>query len=228
MQNEHIFLIIRAYNEARVLPSTLSSLMPFGYSIVIVDDGSADTTEFIAKQFPVHYLRHPVNLGPGAALQTGMAYAVKKDAAVIVTFDADGQHPASQIPTLIAPILAGECDVAMGSRFLNSGDLALVPRSKRLVLRIGRVVSGVSTGVWLTDAHNGFRAFSRLAAGQINLRESGFAYATELLGQMRRANLRHKEVPSTIRYSTYSRHKGQKIWNSFNIVVDLLLRRVLK
>jgi len=228
MQNSRIFLIVRAYNEASVLPSTLELLQSLGYSIIVVDDGSTDETQAVAEQFPVHYLRHPVNLGPGAALQTGISYAVAKRADVIVTFDADGQHPASQIPALIAPILAGSCEVTLGSRFLNAADLELVPWSKRMVLRIGRIVSGLTAGVWLTDTHNGFRAFSQKAAEQLDLRETGFAYATELLDQLRKKRLSYQEVPSTIRYSEYSRQKGQKISNSFNIVWDLILRRVLK
>jgi len=228
MLNHDVFLIVRAYNEAAVLGDTLSSLSAAGYSVVVVDDGSSDNTEFVARQFPVYYLRHSVNLGPGAALQTGLAYAVKKAAQILVTFDADGQHPIHQIPALIAPIINGECDVVLGSRFLNPDDLALIPYSKRLVLKIGRLVSGLSTGIWLTDTHNGFRAFSRRAAEQIELRESDFAYATEILDQIRQAKLTYKEVRSTILYSDYSRRKGQKISNSLNIVVDLLLRRVLK
>jgi len=228
MSNRQVFLIVRAYNEAEVLGSTLSSVSPLGYSVVVVDDGSSDTTGLVAKQFPVHYLRHPVNLGPGGALQTGITYALRKGAEILVTFDADGQHPVHQIPALIGPILDGECDVVLGSRFLDPADLALIPRSKRLVLKIGRVVSGLSTGVWLTDTHNGFRAFSRRAAEHINLQETSFTYATELLGQMQKANLCYKEIPSTIRYSDYARRKGQKISNSLNIVLDLVLRKVLK
>lgn len=226
--NHRVFVIVRAYNEAAVLGSTLHLLMPFGYSIVVVDDGSQDGTKSIAKQFSVHYVQHAVNLGPGAALQTGITYAVQNGADVIITFDADGQHPASQIPTLIAPILADECDVVIGSRFLNPDDLALVPRAKRFVLRVGRIVSGVLAGVWLTDTHNGFRAFSRKAAEKIRVQETGFAYATELLDQIRRNRLRLEELPATIRYSEYSRQKGQKLSNSMNIVLDLLLRKVLR
>jgi glycosyltransferase involved in cell wall biosynthesis len=228
MHKQRVFVIIPSFNEATVLGATLESLLPLGYSVIVVDDGSDDDTYSIAKRFPVHYLRHGVNLGQGAALQTGMSYALKNGAEVVVHFDADGQHPPDQIPALIEPVLAGECDVVLGSRFLDRRDSALVPRSKRLLLRMGRLVNGLLSGLWLTDTHNGFRAFSRRAAAEINLLENGFAHATELLDQIRRAGLCYKEIPSTIQYSDYARQKGQRLSNSFNIVIDMVLRKVLK
>lgn len=228
MQSQQVFVVVPSFNEATVLGATLQSLLPFHYTIVVVDDGSDDDTRSVATQFPIHYLRHPVNLGQGAALQTGMSYALQQGAEVIVHFDADGQHPAARIPELIAPLVAGECDVVLGSRFLDPDDVALVPRSKRLVLRVGRLVNGLFSGLWLTDTHNGFRALSRKAAGRIDLLENGFAHATELLDQIRSAGLRYKEIPSTIRYTNYSRRRGQRISNSFNIVVDMVLRKVFK
>jgi glycosyltransferase involved in cell wall biosynthesis len=228
MQNQQVFVIVPSFNEATVLGPTLESLSHFGYSIVVVDDGSEDDTRVVAARFPIHFLRHPMNLGQGAALQTGMTYALQRGAQVIVHFDADGQHPATKIPALIAPVIAGECDVVLGSRFLDRNDSKLVPRSKRLVLRVGRLVNGLFSGMWLTDAHNGFRALSRHAANSIDLRENGFAHATELLDQIRRANLRYKEIPTPIQYSEYSRQKGEKFWNGFNIVVDTVLRKVLR
>jgi glycosyltransferase involved in cell wall biosynthesis len=228
MQNQQVFVIVPSFSEAAVLGTTLKSLLPLGYSIVVVDDGSEDNTQSVATQFPIHYLRHPMNLGQGAALQTGMTYALQEGAQVIVHFDADGQHPAAKIPALIAPVINGECDVVLGSRFLDQRDSKLVPAAKRLLLRTGRLVNGVFSGLWLTDAHNGFRALSRNAAATIDLRENGFAHATELLDQIHRAGLRYTEVPSPIQYSEYSQQKGERLWNSFNIVVDTLLRKVLK
>src|SRR4051812_20721257 len=112
-----VFVVIPAYNEGRVLASTIRSLIPYGYSIVVVDDGSTDGTGEMIKGLPVHYLRHPVNLGQGAALQTGMDYALAQAAEYVVHFDADGQHPADGIPSMLEPILRGDCDVAVGSRF---------------------------------------------------------------------------------------------------------------
>jgi len=222
-----VFLVIPAYNEGRVLASTIRGLLPYGYSIVVVDDGSSDDTPAILRDLPVHYLRHPVNLGQGAALQTGMDYALAQGAEYLVHFDADGQHPAEGIQGLLEPLRRGECDVAVGSRFLDAENVKLIPRSRRILLRGAVVISGILTRLWLSDAHNGFRALPRAAAQKIRLRENGFAHATEFLDAVRRARLRLREVPVAIRYTDYSQAKGQPASNSVNILIDVLLRKVL-
>ncbi len=228
MYNRSIFVVIPCHNEGSVIGSTIASLLAGGWSVVVVDDGSTDNSWDVLARFPVHSLRHPLNLGQGAALQTGIQYALLRNAQVIVTFDADGQHPADQVCELVEPILHGECDVVLGSRFLRESDRRLVPPLKAFVLRLGILVSGWSTGVWLHDTHNGFRALSRHAASSIRLREAGFAHATEILEEIRHAGLRYLEKPVTIRYSDYSRAKGQSVLNSLNIVVDLLLRKLFR
>lgn len=228
MHPDRVFAIIPAYQEAGALPAAVRDVLTLGYSVVVVDDGSRDGTEEALRGMPIHYLRHATNLGQGAALQTGMTYALSQGAEIMVHFDADGQHPASRIAELIRPILEGECDVVLGSRFLRREDRELVPWKKRIALRIGIVVSGILSGVWLSDTHNGFRALSRKAASRIRLREDGFAHATEILGCLRTAGLRYREVPVAIRYTAYSIRKGQPVSNGLNVVVDLLLSRVLR
>ncbi len=104
----------------------------------------------------------------------------------LVHFDADGQHPPDQISNLLEPVRRGECDIALGSRFLNPDYCKSIPRSRRILLRGAVVVSGILTNVWLSDAHNGFRALSRAAAMKIRFREDGFAHATEFLDEVRR------------------------------------------
>jgi len=143
-----------------------------------------------------------------------------------VHFDADGQHPVEQIQDLIKPIVSGEADVTMGSRFLTRRDALRVPFAKRTMLRGARVVSGLFTGVWLTDTHNGFRALGRTALQRIHLHEPGFAHATELLEHIRKNKLKILEVPSAICYTEYSKRKGQTIGNSISVLIDLILRRV--
>jgi polyprenyl-phospho-N-acetylgalactosaminyl synthase len=221
-----VFLIIPAYNEGPVLVATIGALVPYGYSIVVVDDGSSDGTGDILKGLPVHYLRHPVNMGQGAALQTGADYALAHGAEYVVHFDADGQHPPDKIGALLDPIQKGECDVTAGSRFLDPRNAALIPAGRRMLLRAAVLVSGLLTNVWLSDAHNGFRALSRAAAFRIRFHENGFAHATEFLDEVRRARLRLREVPVDIRYTEYSRRKGQRGLNGLNILIDVLLRKV--
>jgi glycosyltransferase involved in cell wall biosynthesis len=175
---------------------------------------------------PIHYLRHPINLGQGAALQTGMDYAKAQGAEAVIHFDADGQHDKNDIPQFLAALETG-VDVVIGSRFLRESDLAQVPKGKRLVLRCARIVNGVFTGMWLTDAHNGFRALGRKALEAIDLTENRMAHATEIMSQIRAAKLTVKEVPVTIRYTDYSQAKGQKWTNSLNILIDLILNKIM-
>lgn len=228
MRRREVFVVIPAFDENAVLRATVSRLLSFGYSIVVVDDGSVIPAADRLTALNVYCLRHVVNLGQGAALQTGSAFALRRGAAVIVHFDADGQHNPALIERLIGPILQGKADVVLGSRFLDPHDRRLVPRRKRILLRIGALVSWAFTGIRLTDTHNGFRALSRKAAAKIELREAGFAHATEILDLLRRAGLSYIEIPATIEYTAYSQAKGQSMFNSFNIVIDLMLRKMFK
>jgi len=222
-----VFLVIPSFNEGTVLSATIGGLVPYGYSMVVVDDASNDGTSEILKNLPVHYLRHPVNLGQGAALQTGMDYALAQGAEYLVHFDADGQHPPERIAALLEPLRSGACDVAVGSRFLDPASINLIPRGRKILLRGAVLISGLLTNVWLSDAHNGFRAMTRAAAQKIRFHENGFAHATEFLDEVRRAHLRVQEVSVAVRYTEYSRAKGQAASNSLNILIDVLLRKVL-
>lgn len=223
-----IYLIVPAYNEGRVIESNLERILGLGYEIVVIDDGSSDDTWKTLRALPVHALRHPINLGQGAALQTGMTYAIGKGADYIVHFDADGQHQVQDIPILLAPLLEEESDFALGSRFLRKEDSEQVPVRRRLILKAGRAINFILTGVRLTDAHNGFRAMTAEAAAQLHLNENRMAHASEILVQIRRSGLRYVERPTTIVYTEYSQEKGQSAWNGIRIVMDLVLRRIFR
>ena len=183
---KNVYVVIPSYNEGSVLRRTVESLLPCGYEVVVVDDGSREDPRSMLADLPVHYLRHPINLGQGAALQTGMDYAKAQGAEAVVHFDADGQHDENDIPKFLEALAAG-ADVVVGSRFLRQSDLALVPRGKRILLRCARLVNGLFTGMWLTDAHNGFRALGCKALEVIDLTENRMAHATEIMSQIRAA-----------------------------------------
>ncbi len=220
-----IFIVVPCLNEHTVIPGIIHSLQQYEYEIVVVDDGSEPSLESLVDAFLVYYLRHIVNLGQGAALQTGVTFALNQGADIVVHFDGDGQHSADEIATLIDPILVGKADVVLGSRFLRPEDSKDVPWDKHLILRVARIFNGLLTGVWLTDAHNGFRAMSREAASSIQIAENRMAHATEILRLIKREKLRVKEVPTQIRYTSYSQKKGQSSWNIINILIDLLIKR---
>jgi len=222
-----VLVIVPAYNEGRVITDTVERLLAAGYQVVVVDDGSSDETMEV-RRLPIVYLRHPVNLGQGAALQTGMTYALRAGADIAVHFDADGQHDCGQIERLIAPIVDGEADVVFGSRFLRQQDREQVPWKKRILLRGGILVSWAMTGMLLSDTHNGFRAMSRRALERVHLQENGFAHATEIMQRVREAGLRYVEVPITISYSEYSQQKGQRLSGSLSILFDLIMAKLTK
>jgi glycosyltransferase involved in cell wall biosynthesis len=197
--------------------------------IVIVDDGSSDDTNSIVSKMldtkiGLHLLRHIVNLGQGAALATGIQYALSNGAQILVTFDADGQHDPADIIRLVAPVAAGEVDVALGSRFLTGA--AKIPWPRRVLLKAAVLFTGLTDHIWLSDAHNGLRALSAGAAQKIKITQNRMAHASEIVSEIARLKLRYVEVPVNVRYTEYSRHKGQRASDALNIMIELLEDRL--
>lgn len=224
--NSKVFVVVPSFNEAKQLRHTLAPLIEQGYSVVVVDDFSTDSTAQTIQDLPVYYLRHPINLGQGAALQTGMNFSVQQNANYIVHFDADGQHNYREIPLLINALQTQAADVALGTRFKRAEDVAAIPTFRRFILRVAILVNGIMTGLWLSDAHNGFRAFTKEAAAKIKITENRMAHATEILSLIKQQHLKVVEVPVHIEYTDYSKLKGQSSSNSINILIDLILNKL--
>jgi polyprenyl-phospho-N-acetylgalactosaminyl synthase len=222
-----IYIVVPAFNESTIIRQVVSDIINFHYKVIVVDDGSEEPVLSQLNGLPVYVLRHTVNLGQGAALQTGIEFALSKTACFIVTFDADGQHLATDIEKLLQPLINTEVDVALGSRFIE-GSKHNMPGGRKILLKTGRWLNFLLTGLLLTDAHNGLRAMTRSAAEAIHITENRMAHATELLTQIKKNKLRYKEVPVTIRYTEYSKNKGQTVWSSFRIFFDLLLNKIFK
>jgi glycosyltransferase involved in cell wall biosynthesis len=169
-----------------------------------------------------HVVRHAVNLGQGAALQTGIAYALRDPSTrSVVTFDADGQHRVEDAAAMVARLEREHLDVVFGSRFLDRRT-ELDPL-RRLVLRAAVVYTNRTTGMRLTDAHNGLRVLSRTGAATLRIRHNRMAHASEIVHQVGRSDLRWAEHPVHVLYTDYSRSKGQSLLNSINILVETLL-----
>jgi polyprenyl-phospho-N-acetylgalactosaminyl synthase len=220
-----VWVVMPCYNEDGSLESVLDDVARFGYSIVVVDDGSRVPAATIVRHESVHVLRHCVNLGQGAALQTGIDYAVMHGAEYIVTFDSDGQHRAEEITTLLDVLRRGNADVALGTRFGVGGRAVNISRAKTLTLKLATRFSRYATGLDITDTHNGFRALTRHAATQLRITQNRMAHASQILDDIARLSLRYVEVPVTIRYTAYSMKKGQRLSNAFNILWDSLAGR---
>jgi len=221
------YIVIPAFNEENSIAQVIKGLKRHGYkNIVVVDDGSTDKTFQKAKAAKVQVLRHFINRGQGAALKTGIDYALSQGADIIVTFDADGQHNPAEIKNLIRPVKEGKTDVALGSRFLKKG--VKVPVVRKVFLKGGIVFTRVFSGIRLTDAHNGFRAFDRKAAQKIEIKHDGMAHSSEIVDEIYTKKLRYKEVPVTITYTDYSKRRGQSNLNSSNIAFKYLIRKLSK
>jgi glycosyltransferase involved in cell wall biosynthesis len=219
-----IWLIIPAYNEAAVIGRVVADVVGRGYNVAVVDDGSIDQTGRRAGAAGAMVVTHPINLGQGAALQTGIQFALRQGADIIVTFDADGQHRPADIDSLIGALTTNNADFALGSRFLGSA--VAMPLSRRILLMAATWFTRLTTGLNVSDTHNGLRAMTRRGASRIKLRQNRMAHASELLDEIARSGLRYVEVPVTIEYSRYSLAKGQRFADSLRILVDLSAQRL--
>ena len=221
------WIVVPAFNEAPVIGEVVRGLRAEYRNVVVIDDCSADGTGAAAKSAGAAVVRHPINLGQGAALQTGIRYALARGADCIVTFDADGQHSPAAIAALLAAIEQPGIDFALGSRFLT-GATANLPVSRRILLSAALWFTRASTGLPVTDTHNGLRAMTARGARAISLRQNRMAHASEILHQIARSRLRFVEVPVNIEYSAYSLGKGQRITEALTIVIDLFARRLYR
>jgi polyprenyl-phospho-N-acetylgalactosaminyl synthase len=223
-----VYVIVPAFNEQEVIRNVITELLQSPYEVIVVDDGSSPSLKSTLSNIEgLHYIRHKVNLGQGAALQTGIDYALRRNASYIVTFDADGQHAAADIERLLSPLQDNEAVITLGSRFLEK-NMHNAPAGRKWLLNAGRVVNYFFTGLYLSDAHNGLRAMTREAAGKFRLKENRMAHATEFLFAIRKHGLKYKEVPAVVTYTRYSKAKGQSVFNSIRIFFDLVLHKLFE
>jgi glycosyltransferase involved in cell wall biosynthesis len=220
---ERTWLVVPLYNEGAVVRSVIEAARQTFPFIVCVDDGSSDNSASEAAAGGAVVVSHPINLGQGAALRTGLDYALgDPEADYFVTFDSDGQHRVEDALAMVRRLEDEPLDVVIGSRFLD--DRTQLSVAKRLVLRLAVVFERLSTGVQLSDAHNGLRALNREAATRISIVQNRMAHASEITSEIGRHKLRYAEAPVHIVYSDYSRAKGQSIWNSVNILSELFFK----
>lgn len=223
---DRTWIIIPAFNEEVSIGSVLGDLEGRGYNVLVVDDCSSDRTAEVTLEHPVVLLKHAINLGQGAALQTGFTYILQNtNAEFVVTFDSDGQHDPNDIPAILEPLQSKSFNVTLGSRFLKRDSVSGITKPKLFTLKMAVLFTRLSTGLTVTDTHNGFRGFTVDALKKIHIDQNRMAHASEILSQIAHNKLKYCEIPVTIRYTDYSKKKGQSVFNSLNILWDLLFGR---
>jgi len=218
------WIVIPAFNEAAVIGEVIADVRAVFDHVVCVDDGSADDTGEIARRAGAHLVRHPINLGQGAAIQTGVEYARKQPGArVFATFDADGQHRVKDVAAMIDRLGAGDVDVVVGTRF-GAPQGARPPFLKRIVLQTAARLSRRGRRLGLTDTNNGLRVFNRKVADGLDITMSGMSHANEFITMVDENRWRVVEEPVEVLYTDYSMSKGQPLLNGVNIIFDGFLR----
>ena len=223
---KNIFVVIPAYNEEKKIADVVKDVRDRVENVIVVDDGSADRTQGEAESSGAVVLRHIINRGQGAALRTGIKYALLKGAEIIVTFDADGQFQTEEISKIIQPVQEGRAEVVLGSRFL--GIKSNIPFIRFVILKAGLIFTRLISGIKVTDTHNGFRALSRAAALEIKITEDEWAHASEIIDEISSKKISFVEVPVTVRYTNYSMSKTNSSLNSIKIALRIFWSKLLK
>jgi glycosyltransferase involved in cell wall biosynthesis len=219
-----VWIVVPAFNEAAVIGEVIADLRSVFDHVVCVDDGSTDGTGEIALRAGAHLVRHPINMGQGAAIQTGVEYARKQPGAnVFATFDADGQHRIKDVAAMIDRLAVGDVDVVIGTRF-GRNDVSRPPLLKRITLRTAARLSRRGRRLGLTDTNNGLRVFNKTVADGLDITMSGMSHANEIVMMIAENNWRVVEQPVEVLYTEYSKSKGQPLLNGVNIIFDGFLR----
>ena len=221
MKFKNIYILVPAFNESKVIRKTLEELLLEFCNVVVVNDGSTDNFTQSTEGLNITVLNHEVNLGVGAAVQTGFEYVCKKPSAyAVITFDADGQHSVHDAVSIAEAINKSSEGIIFGSRFIEHHKN--IPFIKRIVLTIIAKITTFVTGVNLTDAHNGLKAYKVNTIKELDLKFSGYSYESELIKEVSLKNISYKEISTDVKYTNYSISKGQKLSDGLLILEDLL------
>lgn len=225
MSEDEVVVVVPAFNERGGVGDVVARLLRSFTHVVVVDDGSHDDTGSVAEGAGAFVVRHVVNRGQGAALQTGISWAIQAGARYVVTFDADGQHDVGDALDMVRHMREHpELDVLLGSRFL--GKTVGMPALRRCLLWCAIHFTRLVTGLRLTDTHNGLRVLGRGASQKIQLSMDRMAHASELLDEIARRDLRYEEFPVTIVYSEYSKSRGQSTSGAPRVLWEYIVGRL--
>ena len=221
MKFKDIYVIVPAFNEQNVIKDIINNLLKKFSNVIVINDGSNDKTLEIINDLDIKILSHEINLGVGAAVQTGFDYVSNiSDAKAVITFDADGQHHVDDAVAMAKEILICDEGIIFGTRFPKHSKN--IPKVKRIVLKLIAKITDLVTGVTLSDAHNGLKAYKVSTIKELELQFSSYSYESELITQVAKKKIDYKEMSTDIKYTSYSIKKGQKLLNGLLIIEDLL------
>jgi len=194
-----IIVGIPAFNEEKNIAVLITQLKKIADKIIVCNDGSTDLTSEIAEELGATVINHEKNLGYGAAIRSIFLKSKDLDGDILVTFDADGQHRTEDINSVIDPIINGESDLVIGSRFLDESEKD-VPKYRKAGINLITKITNATIKKQLTDSQSGFRAYSKKVLNELNLSELGMGISTEILIKASAKNFRISEVPIKIIY----------------------------
>jgi len=217
----HVFVVVPAKDEERYIDILIDKLQDLGFlNIIIVNDNSQDQTGDIAREREnVIVLDHSINLGAGAATQTGIACAVSHQAEIIVTIDADLQHNPDDLIKLVDKLEQDDCDLVIGSRFIQVNE---IPKSRIFFNKIANVISWFFTGIYLSDSQSGLKAFNYKLAKHLDLNYDGFEFCIEIIKEANAHKLKIREIPVHVTYTPETMSKGQGLWTGIRIMSKLM------
>lgn len=220
-----LVVVIPAFNEEQRIAKTVQAVKSYADTVVVVDDGSIDLTCPKAKEAGAIVIRHMINCGPGAATQTGLVFAKSLRPEYVATFDADGQHEASDLPAMLEFLISQNKEVVFGSRFLQSNR---VPLMRRLANTAGNLLTFFLSGIYLSDSQSGFKIFSAKALDHITITANGFEFCSEIVREVAAENINFCEFPIKVYYSQETLAKGQNLSTGITTMFKLIVRSLMK
>ncbi len=218
-----IYIILSSYNEEETLEEVTTGLVERGFKVLIIDDGSKDNTPAIAKKLVkkykpmIYYYRHTINVGLGGAIKTGIKAALDKDADIMITFDADGQHNPDDLYNMYPLIQDDKADVVIAAR-----DFDDMPTGRKFGNTVMNYITYIFQGKMVTDSQSGLRAFSNKAARKLTLKSSQYGISSEIIGEIKRKKLRYVEVPMTTIYDERTIQKGTNTLVGIKIILEFI------
>jgi len=215
-----------AYNEAHSIASVISGCQSYVDSVLVIDDGSTDSTAETAEGLSAHVVCHPRNMGYGAALRSCFLEARKMGAERMVIIDSDGQHDCDDIPRLLEPLDDGY-DIVIGSRFIaRRGED--IPFYRKAGMKVLDALTNFVGETKVSDSQSGFRAYSRKAIETINVSGNGMSAGSEILLQVKENDLKVKEVNISCKYDIEDTSTQDPVTHALGIIVYLLSQLKLR